>query len=261
MLALIAGNGDLPVHVAKALLTPPLVAAIEGTSPGLPHTLTASVNRLASLIAALKSNGVTDLCFVGGMRRIGFDPAQVEPESQPYIDRILDAHQRGDDGALRIILSIFEEAGFTIRAAQDLAPDLLPPKGSETRKTPSRDTAEEASVADRVHAAMGAADIGQACVLCNGQPIAIECAFGTDWMLDGLANRPDGRGGILYKAPKPGQDRRVDLPTIGPSTVSRAGRAGLDGIVIEAGGVLVLDYAECVRLADASGLFLWVRPR
>ena len=260
MLALIAGNGALPVHAAKALPDPPLVAAVEGTAPELPHDLTASLNHLASLIEALRARGVTELCFAGGMRRLGFDPAKVEPASQPYIDRIVAAHRKGDDGALRIILSIFEEAGFAIRAVQDIAPDLLPPKGSATGKAPSRDTAEEAAVADRILAAMGAADIGQACVLNHGQPIAIESAFGTDWMLDSLRHRPDGQGGILFKSPKPGQDRRVDLPTIGPSTVQGAAKAGLEGIVIEAGGVLVLDYKACVKAADDAGMFLWVRP-
>jgi UDP-2,3-diacylglucosamine hydrolase len=67
------------------------------------------------------------------------------------------------------------------------------------------------------------------------------------------------RQGILFKAPKPGQDRRADLPTIGPRTAQGTVAAGLDGIVIEAGGVIVIDRPKVVESSTDAGLFLWVR--
>jgi DUF1009 family protein len=108
---------------------------------------------------------------------------------------------------------------------------------------------------------MGAVDIGQSCVVAAGQALAVEALFGTDWMLDSLRLRPDGAGGVLFKAPKPDQDRRVDLPTIGPSTVAGAAAAGLSGIAIEAGGVMVTDRDRTIADCDRLGLFLWVRKR
>ncbi len=262
MLALIAGNGRLPAILCRSTEFT-LTVRIAGSQPeGLipPASLEFSLESIASLIAALRTQGITELCFAGATRRPGFHPDRVEPESQVYVDRLLTALSKGDNGALSILLGIFEDEGFAIRAAHEIAPDLLPPTGAETSQKPTRDTAEEASVADRIMAAMGAADIGQACVIHRGQPIAIETGFGTDWMLGSLKSRPDGPGGILCKAPKPGQDRRVDLPTIGPETVTRAAEAGLTGIVIEAGGVMVVDRGEVIRRADEAGLFLWVRP-
>jgi DUF1009 family protein len=80
-----------------------------------------------------------------------------------------------------------------------------------------------------------------------------------------LANKSDtsvnATGGILFKAPKPTQDQRADLPLIGLRTVMMAAEAGLDGIVIEAGGVMVLDLPTVRKVLDAQGMFLWVRPR
>jgi len=67
------------------------------------------------------------------------------------------------------------------------------------------------------------------------------------------------RGGILFKAPKPGQDRRADLPVIGPDTARNVVAAKLSGIVIEDGGVMVLDLPQVRRILDAAGAFLWVR--
>jgi DUF1009 family protein len=71
--------------------------------------------------------------------------------------------------------------------------------------------------------------------------------------------RPAGARGVLFKGPKPGQDRRMDLPAIGPGTVEGAAAAGLGGVVVEAGGVMILNLAATVAAADAAGLFLWAR--
>jgi DUF1009 family protein len=109
---------------------------------------------------------------------------------------------------------------------------------------------------------LGASDLGQACVVTRGQVLAIEAMPGTAWMLRSLSAPKSAafpKGGILFKAPKPAQDRRIDLPTIGPETMSLAAKAGLDGVVIEAGGVMVIDLSQAVEIANATGLFLWVR--
>ena len=101
---------------------------------------------------------------------------------------------------------------------------------------------------------MGVADVGQACIVARRQALAIEAMPGTDWMLASLKDTRDGlpEGGLLFKAPKPGQDRRVDLPAIGPETIRAAAEAGLRGIVIEAGGVMLLDRAEAIAAADCG---------
>ena len=187
-------------------------------------------------------------------------PARIDGVT-PIVPGIVAAISAGDDGALREILAIIEEFGFTLLAAHEVMPDLLPEGGVPTEAEPSdRDRADAFRAADIV-AALGVADVGQGCVVAAGQALAVEALGGTDWMLRTLAaERPDApAGGILYKAPKPGQDRRADLPVIGPKTVAGAKAAGLSGIVIEAGGVMVLDRAEVIAACNAAGLFLWVR--
>ena len=259
MLALIAGKGLLPAHVAAALGEPPLVVAVFGCEPeGLTPELEFSLEKIASLLGALKDRGVTDVCFAGAVERPGFDAARVEKASLPFVERIVAAGQKGDDGALRVLLGIFEDAGFTIRAAQEIAPDLLPPPGAPTKSKPTRDEDVDVARAEAAHIALGTADIGQSCVVQFGQVVAVEAKPGTDWMLSSLAGG-EARGGLFYKAPKPGQDRRIDLPAIGPGTVEHAAAAGLRGIVIEAGGVMVLEFSRAIELADAAGLFIWVR--
>ena len=151
------------------------------------------------------------------------------------MEQVLGALRAGDDGALRVIVSLFENAGLRVRAASDVLPALLLPEGVPTRARPSDLDGADAARGETIVAALGRADIGQGCVVAEGQALAIEALPGTDWMLQSL-QMPGGErlatlpaGGLLYKAPKPGQDRRIDLPTIGPETLRNAAAAGLRG--------------------------------
>ncbi|WP_171234317.1 LpxI family protein [Ruegeria sp. HKCCA6837] len=262
MLALIAGTGALPTEVVAQLTERPLICAMEGF---LPDDLTADIvfplEQLGSFIADLKARGVTQICLAGAVQRPAIDPSRIDAATLPLVPVIQKAIMSGDDGALRAVIGILEDAGLQMRAAHEIAPGLLPPLGCLTDAQPS-----EADMADAVRAsgilrAMGAADTGQACAVLNGQALAIEGIFGTAWMLKSLTQRPDAGGGILFKGPKPGQDRRADLPAIGPDTVTDAVAAGLSGIVLEKGGVLVLRQEQVIAECNRLGLFLYIRER
>jgi hypothetical protein len=101
-------------------------------------------------------------------------------------------------------------------------------------------------------------------VVCEGLVLAVEAQEGTDAMLARCAGLPptlrgsaEARRGVLAKRPKPIQEQRVDLPAIGVATVVGAARAGLAGIVGEAGKALVIDHAAVAKAADELGLFVY----
>lgn len=260
MLALIAGQGRLPAALAAACAEPPLICTLSGFEPdGVAVDIGFRLETLGSLIADLKARGVQRVCMAGAVRRTPIDPGAIDAATLPLVPILQRALTSGDDGALTAVISIFEAAGLTVAAAHEIAPDLLPSPGCATAAQLTERHRADAARGQAVVAAMGQADIGQSCVVRAGQALAIESVFGTDWMLHSLRTRPDGRGGLLYKAPKPGQDRRADLPTVGPDTVAGVAAAGLDGLAIEAGGVMVLDRAQVLTECDRLGLFLWVR--
>jgi DUF1009 family protein len=260
MLALIAGAGALPTVLTTRLDVPPLICALEGFGPDeLTVDVIFRLETLGTLLAVLRDNGVTQLCMAGAIGRPAIDPGAIDAATVPLVPLIQQAMTTGDDGALRAAITIFEQAGLSVSGAHEIAPELLMPAGCPSAAQPSKaDQANAARGADIV-AAMSAADIGQACVVQGRQALAVEGRFGTDWMLRSLTSRPDAGGGLLFKAPKSGQDRRVDLPTIGPDTITAACAAGLIGVVIEAGGVMVLDQLAVLSECDRLGLFLWVR--
>ena len=291
MLALIAGTGDLPKAMLDRITGPVLVCALDGFRPDVPVDLSFRIEHLGSFLQLLKDRGVTEICLAGAVRRPPVEPAQIDAATAPLVPRIQRAIASGDDGALREIIAIFEDHGFAIRAAHTIAPDLLPSPGILTRHQPTATHRRDARAGDIVLAEMGAADTGQACIIRDGEVIAREGPAGTDAMLRDLAGhgqtsdpftaltdtvsdllgdaanwltgpgggQPPADHGILFKGPKPAQDRRADLPVIGPATARNAAAAGLDGIVIVADGVLVLDLSTVLEILDAADLFLWVR--
>lgn len=260
MIALIAGRGALPAELVARLPQRALICAMEGSEPDqLDAEITFCIEQFGSFLARLKSAGVQEVCLAGAVSRPPVDPARIDAATLPLVPVIQAAIGSGDDGALRAVMTLFEQQGFVLRAAHEIAPDLLMEEGIPTRVQPGELDKEDARRAQDISEALSRADVGQACAVRAGQAIGIETVYGTDWLLESLAARPDGQGGIFYKAPKLGQDRRADLPTIGLATIEGVAQAGLSGLVIEAGGVIVLDREAVIAACDRLGLFLWLR--
>ena len=263
--AIIAGQGRLPAALAAGMAEPPLVAALDGFSPeALTVDITFRVERLVPFLRALDRDGVRQVIFAGAVTRPRLDPALLDEATASLLPRLMAAMAAGDDATLRVVIELFEEFGFSVVGVEDVAPRLLPGAGVLAGKVSARDEAD-ATRAAAIVTALGAVDVGQGAVVVQGLCLGVEALPGTDALLaqvaDVTALRPDPvRGkGLFYKAAKPGQDRRIDLPTIGPETLRGAAAAGLGGIAFEAGSVICLDLDEMKRLAGELGLFLWAR--
>ncbi|GGX46352.1 phosphatidate cytidylyltransferase [Tateyamaria omphalii] len=299
MLALITGTGALPSVVAKHQSTRPIICALEGHKPeDLDVDIWFRLETIGTLLHKLALRGVTEVCFCGAIQRPGFSPLKLDARTMPLVPTLARAVKDGEDAALRAILGLFEKRGMIAKGAHVLVPDLLPKPGVLTRSIVPDGIEAHLEAAEQVSLEQGREDEGQSCVIRDKQVIAREDSRGTDAMLRGLnkcAPHPmpstDGdpfgaamdfvgdmlddaadwlsgpvaearakpKGGVFFKAPKPGQDRRIDLPTIGPETARAVIEAQLDGMVIAADGVMVLEQDEVVRLLDEAGLFLWVR--
>lgn len=254
--AIIAGQGALPRLLAE-VLDAPSIHAPEGFAPDVPAQAF-RFERLVPLLDRLVADGVERVVFAGAVRRPRLDPEAFDPRTAALVPRVA-AMGQGDDGLLRELIAIFEEWDLPVVGVDAIRPDLIPQAGVLAGAPSARDHADAARAA-QILAVTGPLDIGQGCVVAGGLCLAIETLPGTAPMLDFVARaRGAHRGGVLFKAPKPGQDRRIDLPALGPDTITQASAAGLSGIAFAAGGVLVLDRAATVAAADEAGLFLWAR--
>lgn len=259
---LIAGQGGLPGVLAQALQQSGAAwhaRHLEGFAPqGVPGSVGFRIEHLGSVLAELQAQGVARAVFGGSLARPPIDPAQIDAATLPLVPRMAQAIASGDDAALRVVIALFEDHGIAVCGAQDIAPEVLeiPEIGA-----PSAQDVKDIARAREVHRALAALDVGQGLVTARGQVLAIEALPGTDWMLRSLSvTRADSfarpPGGVFFKAPKPGQDRRIDLPTIGPDTIGVVADAGLNGLALEAGGVIVLEPQRVQELAQEAGLWL-----
>ncbi len=263
-LGIIAGGGPLPGQVAEAARQAGrkvFVIALDGYAElplvaSFPHVV-ARLGAAGRILALLREAGCQDLVLIGPVRRPSLLDLRPDGEGARILARIGRAAFGGDDGFLAAVVRVLGEEGFRILGAHEVLESAVGPEGLLTRLAADADARADIARGVQVARALGAVDVGQGCVVQQGIVLAVEAIEGTDQMLAraaGLA-RP-GPGGVLVKLVKPGQDRRADLPMIGPRTIDAAAAAGLRGIAFEAGGTLFTERAACVARADAAGLFL-----
>lgn len=268
-LGLIAGGGALPRAVAEEAMAAGravFVIRLRGfADPGLADLPgeAAGLAELGRCFALLAREGCEAVCFVGDVSRPEFAALKPDLRGLAALPGAIVAARRGDDALLRYVLDQFVREGFRIEGAHETAGDLTLSAGPLGRHAPAAEHGSDLAEALRIARAVGALDIGQGAVVVHGVVLAVEAQEGTDAMLRRCAGLPaalrggeGARAGVLAKAPKPMQERRVDLPTLGVATVELAAAAGLAGIVAEAGGALLLDRTAIAAAADRLGVFV-----
>jgi len=257
-LGIIAGAGALPALLASACRESGRPYYVLGLS-GFPEQVTPdawiSLGEFGKGIEALHESGAREVVMAGAVRRPPLTEIKADLKGAAVLAKLAARSltgKLGDNALLSSLIAEIEREGFKVIGADDILADLLAPAGVLGRIRP--DTAADADISAGLKAAraLGAADVGQAVVMRAGQVIATEDASGTD----ALIARAGGAGGVLVKTKKPQQERRADLPTIGPQTITNAAAAGLSGIAVEAGHSLILERARVIAAADAAGVFI-----
>jgi len=268
-LGIFAGGGDLPLKLAEACRThgrPFFVIGIEGSAgpeiEAFPHAW-AGIGAIARAHKLLKDQGCAELVFAGIVKRPDFKNIKLDHKGVRLLPKVVHAAARGDDALMTAVLQDFEREGFKVVSVSNVLSDIIVRPRVLTTRAPSDRDMRDIVKAIEVVRELGKLDVGQGAVVCEGLVLAVEAAEGTDAMLDRCAQLPpnirgsaEARRGVLVKIPKPHQEMRVDLPTIGVPTVEKAAEAGLTGIAVRAGATLILNEVEAIARANALGLFV-----
>ncbi|MBV9521295.1 MAG: UDP-2,3-diacylglucosamine diphosphatase LpxI [Alphaproteobacteria bacterium] len=262
-LGILAGSGELPgrlIDACKAAERPFFVLAFAGEAdPAILADVPHAVIRLGAAgegFRLLHENKVEELVFAGGIRRPTVTSLRPDWRAAKFFARI-GYRALGDNGLLSAVIKELEGEGFRVVGADTILGKSLAPAGTFGRFAP--DAQAEADIAHglAVARALGTLDIGQSVVVQQGLVLGVEAIEGTDALIQRCGGlRRGGPGGVLVKIAKPGQERRVDLPTIGTRTVSAAKKAGLRGIAVEAGSTIVIDLEAVTEAADRAELFI-----
>ena len=266
-LGIVACGGSMPLAVAEAARVQGRRVHMVGIAgfaderiAAFPHDWV-RIGQLGGLIGALRRAGCKEIVIIGSLRRPNIWKSGLDLGFFRHLPTILGLiRSGGDDSLLTRIVRFFESQGFRVRGAHEIAPSLVAPAGPLGSLAPDQQALADIPRGFALLEALAPFDVGQSVVVARGHVLAVEAAEGTDAMLRRCAElKPWGgrrRSGVLVKAPKRGQEMRIDMPVIGPRTVELVAEAGLAGIAVASGQVMIAEQAEMIDLADRHGLFV-----
>ena len=269
-LAIICGGGSFPAALADAVAARgrrPVMFGVKGwADPKVveryPHHWIA-IGQAGRFFRLARAENCHEVLFIGAVLRPPITQLRLDWRTVLLMPRVIRFFRGGDDKLLSGVAKVAESGGLRVVGVKEVAPELFVPEGILGRHRPSeRDTLDIEHVL-KVIAALGPFDVGQAAVVADGNVLAVEAAEGTDNMLGriselrrlGRVTSPPGVG-VLVKAPKPGQDRRFDLPSIGPRTIEHVARAGLAGLAVAAGNTMIAEPEQAIATADRERVFI-----
>jgi DUF1009 family protein len=210
-----------------------------------------------------KAENCGEVLFIGTVLRPPLSALRLDWHTIKLMPRVIRFFRGGDDKLLSGVAGVAESGGLRVVGVKDVAPELFVPEGVLGTQRPSARDYGDIGHALKLIATLGPFDVGQAAVVADGHVIAVEAAEGTDHMLARIAelrrlgrvSTPPGVG-VLVKAPKPGQDRRFDLPSIGPRTIELVAGAGLAGLAVTAGSTMIAEAEAAIAAADRERIFV-----
>ena len=263
-LGIFAGGGILPgriIETCKRIGRDFYVIAIEGqTDPsvikGSPHTwLRLGAAQKALEIARRENFG--EIVMVGPVKRPSITTLRPDMLAAKVLARAGASSLMGDDGLLKAVIAQIEELGFTVVGPDTFLEGQAAISGTLGCHKPDELAKSDILRGTHVLSHLGPADVGQGVVVQDNIVIAVEAVEGTDAMIQRSKELlREGPGGVLIKLPKPGQEKRADLPTVGPRTIEHMKDAGLRGLVIDANNTLVIDREVMIRSADEAKIFI-----
>ena len=266
-LGLIAGSGALPKRIIderRALgddIHTIYIADAFQTQPQ-PTGEKFGIGEIGKVLSSLKSAGCDGVVFAGNVSRPSWSSLKVDGRGARLLPKVIAAAARGDGAILTVLIETVEKEGMRVYAVEDVVSGLRGEAGFVGSHRPDQGDMRDIAKANALVKTISPFDIGQGAVVARGFVLAIEAVEGTDAMLQrcvGVPGAPEGtdRFGVIVKRPKTEQDLRVDLPVIGPLTVTNAAAAGLNGIAFKADHALLVDRERLVEVADAHGIFVY----
>ena len=262
-LGIIAGGGSLPrriIDICRASGREFYVIAVEGHArpeqlEDTPHSWI-RIGTAGSGLNILKQENVKELVMIGDVKMPSLKDLRPDMRTAKFFAKF-GTRALGDNSLLSAAAAELEAEGFSVVGVDEILNDLLAPEGVLGEIAVGEEIAEDIEFGLAAALDLGRRDIGQAVIVKSGQVIIDEDKAGTAEMISRSRTCiPDGQGGILVKIKKPGQDRRMDLPTIGTDTIAQARDAGLSGIVIQAEETIIVDLADVVEAANSAGIFI-----
>lgn len=253
-IGIIAGGGTFPTAVAQSARAWGWrvvgVGFISDTLSEFPAQCDAfcwlKIGQLSKLIAFLHKQKVDQVVMAGPINK----PRALDVRPDWRAAKLLfSLTAKGDDAVLRAFTVELEREGFVVVGAHSFVPELFTSAGVLTKRTPSARERADIDLAWTITDALGGFDVGQCVIAREGIILAIEALEGTDAAII-RGGSLGGAGAVVVKRPKPGQEKRVDLPSVGPQTIETMHQVHATCLAIEAEQCLFFERSRAIELAN-----------
>lgn len=262
-IALIAGEGDLPVEIFNACKERQVAVMIVRVCEEEPFKLrehphlAVNLTNLDDIISRLKAAGFLHLVFAGKIQHTllfeNYGGMRLQHGLTPADERT----SLGDNSYFAGLVRFVETQGFQVISVLDILSNAIMPVGLVTTVQPSQQCLDDIHLGFDIAKKIGDLDIGQAIVIENQYVLGVEAIEGTDNLIKRCQQfKSPQKEGVLIKIKKRIQDTRIDVPVIGEATVRHVAKARLAGIALEAGASLVINKATTIQLANDEGIFI-----
>lgn len=263
-IAIVAGQGLLPKIVYQGCLKKGLKCTIIGLKGELDEILFPNIkyqlfppHKISLIFEYLKRLNISNIVIAGRVKRKHLSKLILDKTGVLIFKEIIKSGLN-DSSIYSAITKAIDKEGFKIIPPELIAEDILTKKGSMNSVRITEKLKKDINKGVEILRGIIEHDVGQALIIDNGLVLGVEAVEGTNHLIKRCAKyRENTKGGILIKLCKPHQDKRLDLPCIGPDTIKTIARYGYKGIVIEAKKSIIIASTEVIKFASNRGIFIY----
>lgn len=264
-LGIVAAGGNLVLelidYVAATSQNAFVVAIENAADPNLFKRIDhiwIKIGEVGRAINAMKKAGVTKVVFAGTLKKPDLFSLKVDAMGAKLLAKIIKDKFLGDNKILTTVMNFIQNHGFEVVGVHEILQNLVVAEGVFSKVKPSKQDEIDIELGAEVIKQVGILDIGQAVIVQKGVVLGVEAIEGTDALIARCKDykRTNDASGVLVKFSKPNQELKMDLPTIGLSTIKNVHNAGFKGIIIEANKTIFLNQKEVIEFADKNKMFI-----
>jgi DUF1009 family protein len=262
-LGLIAGEGVFPLLVARgARAAGRRVICVAFQGHAWPELVAecdqfrwVGVARLNQWIRTLRSAGCHEAVMVGRVakghlydrwRYLRYIP---DLRSARFFLRIAWKDKR-PQAILQGLVAELEGEGIHLIDSTRYCPEHVASAGVMTRRVPTESQWADIRLGYEVAQALRRFDIGQSIAVLDRDVIAVEALEGTNAMIERAGRLCKLGRWTLIKVANARQDMRVDVPTVGTTTIEKLAAARASCLMLEPGKTVLLEKPKVLELAD-----------
>lgn len=256
---LIAGDGELPVYMAKNASESGFEVVAIALSNDNKKNLKKYCSKvyeygpgeLLKIIEVLKNEKITQLTFLGKVHK-GLILRKPKFDSKA-IEMVKNAMLLNDDAVMLLIIEELEKLNITVLDQTIFIKNLMVPRGVLGKCTPTEEQLADINYGFLLAKEMGKLDVGQSVVVKEKMVMAVEAIEGTDRCIR-RGCRLAKKGGVVVKVSKPSQDKRFDMPAVGIKTLKNMKKYKASVIALEAGETIIVNQQKMIDYADKNNI-------